>query len=570
MSINFTYKVLISLLAFFIIVVSLLAIPSHTETINYYKSILPEFHHPEDIGAKFLKPRDYLVLKMGLCVYILSALALLLFMIFKRKYAQRLLMNIFTDLQSYFSNTLHVFKVLSKKQMRLLATTFTLLIAFKIYYCLNTYPYIDEVFSFVGFVNEGPLVTATFYPVPNNHVFNNLICIFFKNLGLSPYWTMRLPTLLCWLSTLVLLFVYLKPKLGFSVSYVSIVLFALLPNLAFFSFFGRGYQLQVLLFLLSIIFSHKIWIYKQKRALIYYLICAVSACYTAPSYAYCIILLSVYHFILAAHYKCFWSYVFLAPCLVGLGCIYVYFPIFGISGLESFFQNEYVSGSDGGLLILQNVYLLKEVFVAIGLFPIVYVLRKKLPPLQSSTYITLLIHTFYISLACVATFLVIQIVSGRIAPERTLLWISYLKVWIAVFVTYTVYLFLNKPLRYLLLGIFSIVACFAGYKRHLEAFSNSYYDGYHEMSMCTVHAVQHLEQQKPKSIVTNDIEFYCQWKFKYPDSKNIVYHEDCPESMPMQYLVLNEETQPPQNLHWQPIQTTTLQCSKRSLYLRKP
>lgn len=567
MTINFAYKISILLITLFIVIACLLTIPSHTQIIDYYRSILPRFHAASDIGSKFLKPRDYIIFKASLCLYILSALILMLLMIFKKTDLQQILGNIFNDIKGYFSGALHIIKTLSPLQKAMMAAVFMAVITFKVYYCLHTYPYIDEVFSFVGFVNEGPLVTATFYPVPNNHIFNNLICILFKKAGFSPYWTMRLPTLLFWIATLSLLFIYLKPKMGFNFSCFGTLLFALLPNLAFFAFFGRGYQLQVLLFILCIIFSHSIWAYKHNRALIYYIVCSILGCYTAPSYLYCVILLTIYHCFLAVHYKTFRSYIIIATTAIAIGCMYLYLPILSISGIESLFQNEFVRGSDEGWLIFRNFYLLKEVFAAVSLLPMIYILRKRLSALQSKSYGSLLLHTFYLSIACLATFILIQFVSGRLAPERALLWISYLKVWIAIFVIYTIYLFLNNQLKYLLLSTLTVWACFEGYNRHQDAFQNSYYGGYHETSRCTIHQVQQLEHLNAKTIATNDIEFYAQWKFKYPDATNIIFREDHPENTTAPYMVLNDEMPLLQHPNWKPIHTLD-SCSKRRLYLR--
>lgn len=567
MIINFAYKVILFLTILFAIAASLLTIPSYLEIVAYYKSAVADFHPASDIGTKFLKPKDFIFLKIGLLIYISTAFLLLYFMVFNKKAILRLLYHISTDIQRYVSIASHTLKGLTTRQKIFLAGSSMIVIGLKLYYCLSTQPYIDEVFSFACFVNEGPLVTATFYPVPNNHVFNNLVCMVFRTAGLSAYWSMRLPTLLCWIGTLWLLFLYLKPKLGFKVALCGMILFAILPNLAFFSFFGRGYQLQVLLFICSIIFSHSIWIYKKKRTLLYYILCCVLGCYIAPSYLYCVILLSIYHLFLAIHYNLFFRYTFTAPIAIAMGCIYTYLPILGISGVETLFQNEYVSGSDGWLIV-RNFYLLKEIFVAICLLPLLHYLNKKYVPIQCRMYTSLLIHTLYICIACVITFLIIQIVSARLAPERALLWIAYLKVWIVVFAIYSIYMYISNTFKYLLLGTSLLLTCYAGYKRHQDAFRNSYYEGYHEMSECIVNDIEYLDQKRPKSIVTNEIAFYCYWKFKYPEAKNIKYCEKNPENLRTEYMVLNEDTPLIHHPRWRPLVTSSKPCSNRNLYLR--
>ena len=71
-----------------------------------------------------------------------------------------------------------------------------LLVVIRSWYLLN-YPLgTDEVASYDYFVREGPLAITSFYPIPNNHIFFNLLAWPLAEAGLSPRLVMRLPTLL--------------------------------------------------------------------------------------------------------------------------------------------------------------------------------------------------------------------------------------------------------------------------------------------------------------------------------------------------------------------------------------
>ena len=72
----------------------------------------------------------------------------------------------------------------------------TVLLAVRGWYLLN-YPLgTDEVASYNYFVREGLVAITSYYPIPNNHIFYNLLAWPLAQAGLSPRLVMRLPTLL--------------------------------------------------------------------------------------------------------------------------------------------------------------------------------------------------------------------------------------------------------------------------------------------------------------------------------------------------------------------------------------
>ena len=72
----------------------------------------------------------------------------------------------------------------------------TVLLIVRGWYLLN-YPLgTDEIASYDYFVREGVVAITSYYPIPNNHIFYNLLAWPLAQAGLSPRLVMRLPTLL--------------------------------------------------------------------------------------------------------------------------------------------------------------------------------------------------------------------------------------------------------------------------------------------------------------------------------------------------------------------------------------
>ena len=66
----------------------------------------------------------------------------------------------------------------------------------RVWYLLQYPLSTDEVGSYDFFVAHGPLTISSYYPIPNNHIFYNLLAWPGYALRLSPRCAMRLPTLL--------------------------------------------------------------------------------------------------------------------------------------------------------------------------------------------------------------------------------------------------------------------------------------------------------------------------------------------------------------------------------------
>lgn len=122
-----------------------------------------------------------------------------------------------------------------------------LLVAVRGWYLLN-YPLgTDEVASYDYFVREGPLAITSFYPIPNNHIFFNLLAWPLAKIGLSPRLVMRLPTLLLGTVGTVAGYVLLARLLGARLATLVTGLVGLGPLWVYYAAVGRGYFVEICL-----------------------------------------------------------------------------------------------------------------------------------------------------------------------------------------------------------------------------------------------------------------------------------------------------------------------------------
>ena len=102
----------------------------------------------------------------------------------------------------------------------------------------------DEVASYDFFVREGPLTISSFYPIPNNHLFFNLLASPLAAAGLSPRLAMRLPTLVLGTAGTVAGYALLARLTGLRLATFVTGLVGLMPLWVYYAAVGRGYFVQ--------------------------------------------------------------------------------------------------------------------------------------------------------------------------------------------------------------------------------------------------------------------------------------------------------------------------------------
>lgn len=112
----------------------------------------------------------------------------------------------------------------------------------------------DEIFSYTFFVDRGILVSATYYPAPNNHVaflifaalLNKIIPSFF-----SDFIALKLPATLAALFSLWFVWLFFYRKNQKILAWISFILIAFNWAFFFYATHGRGYAWIILFFLWS-------------------------------------------------------------------------------------------------------------------------------------------------------------------------------------------------------------------------------------------------------------------------------------------------------------------------------
>ena len=154
----------------------------------------------------------------------------------------------------------------------------------------------DEVGSFDFFVAQGPLAISSYYPIPNNHIFYNLLAWPGFILQLPPFLVMRLPTLLLGIMGTGLSYLLLARATGLRLATLVTGLVALAPGWVYYAAAGRGYFLQ--LSLLQMGFFAVLELLRpvsryQQLAWAVFVGSSIFGLYTIPTYAYPLVALGL-------------------------------------------------------------------------------------------------------------------------------------------------------------------------------------------------------------------------------------------------------------------------------------
>ncbi|MCS6795353.1 MAG: hypothetical protein NZ516_05285 [Raineya sp.] len=106
--------------------------------------------------------------------------------------------------------------------------------------------HIDEAFSYVHYASKGWIVSALYYPNPNNHILFNLWVSFWEGMFSNKIWAVRLPSMLCLLLLQILLLRFFLQRNSFEIALGLVAVFTLLSPVQAYSVSGRGYLLLTL------------------------------------------------------------------------------------------------------------------------------------------------------------------------------------------------------------------------------------------------------------------------------------------------------------------------------------
>lgn len=161
-----------------------------------------------------------------------------------------------------------------------------LLAAQSIWYMLY-YPIThDEAYTISNFSMNGPLVAATFYPYPNNHILFSIVSYAFGLLPINYAVAYRLPSLLSMLLCCLALFKLFRHIVKDVIAALAVLIFVSSIPVVLFSFMARGYSFLLLFSTGSLLCLINILTADRKRYWTYFTLFSILGLYTVPSYMY--------------------------------------------------------------------------------------------------------------------------------------------------------------------------------------------------------------------------------------------------------------------------------------------
>lgn len=210
----------------------------------------------------------------------------------------------------------------------------------------------DEIASYDCFVREGPVAVASFYPIPNNHVFYNFLAWGLAQLvpGAPVRVVMRLPSLLVATAGTALGYALLAHFRGFRVATLVTALFGLTRVSIIYAASGRGYFLQFVCLQLAFFAVVGLATRHPYRRLAWAVFVGSSTVglYAIPTYAAPLAALGLA--LLAAgggfrprHRRRFWGQLGLAGAIIGATALVLYAPVGCVSGWPRLLANRYLA-----------------------------------------------------------------------------------------------------------------------------------------------------------------------------------------------------------------------------------
>jgi hypothetical protein len=260
---------------------------------------------------------------------------------------------------------------------------------------------VDEAFSYVFFVSKGPLVTASYYPGPNNHIFYNLLCCGLYILPISSYWIMKLPAFLASMVLIGVLFLYVRAKFdGWSAS-ISVAILAGNELFITYSLLGRGYSLVALFTFLALVSFLQWTETKQSAYRTLFIGSSILGFYTVPVFLYPFVAIVASAIIYSIKEKDRpFGFDFLKSFIWIIGFVFLlYLPIIIFNGVDSLTENvwvksvpiqEYITLFPKQLLKFYSTVTGIPTFLSVEVIVVIFILMegKKLPMVYFLLYLT--------------------------------------------------------------------------------------------------------------------------------------------------------------------------------------
>jgi len=328
--------------------------------------------------------------------------------------------------QTLIGSIKNVYRKTSTRERALLGLLIVTVVASRLYFFFQLPLHIDERFTYLYFVSKGPLVSAAYYPNPNNHILFSLLCTITDRFFDQPLLVLRTPALVTGLLALGCSWLVARYYFPAGVALLVTVLLAFTPPVFGYGIQGRGYSL--LLCWVMIAAGSVVKIVSAQRAKPVYAwlfgLSSVLGFYTVPVFLYPFAGMSAYLLVFLLCKKD-WSrlrYTGVLLFYITAGVLILYLPVFLINGPNAVSGNSWVAPVDWAFFLPAIVPNLAESM---------YFLWNDLP---LSPYVTLVVT---------GLAMVLAISQRTSSTEKHWLWLYVVCLWVVVPVV-----FLQRTLLY--------------------------------------------------------------------------------------------------------------------------
>ncbi len=222
-------------------------------------------------------------------------------------------------------------------------------ICIRIYYIIKFPIEYDEAWTFLQFSKNGFLTSLTYYPAPNNHILYSLFTNISFYLPFNNTINLRLPAFIISILSIILFYIVSRKLIQKNIAFLITSIFSTLNPIIFYGVSARGYSIITLAFIIC--FYATIMLirntknsYFQTKYSTYLIFGSIIGLFTMPSFIYAC--LSIFSFIfiyaLVEKNKALFLKNIFSSIITFFLTIFLYFPLFIISGLDSVFKNRFV------------------------------------------------------------------------------------------------------------------------------------------------------------------------------------------------------------------------------------
>jgi hypothetical protein len=334
--------ILVAVTLLFLFLSGWVLLTNRLEVANMVANLLHKPERLDLIANEYLTPQRYRIIQfVSIVAVIISGSFTFLFWRFYKSIAvqAKKVKDEFRRIALAFITT---WNTLTGRQKLITWVVFVILLIVKCWFAYTFPAHTDEAYSYVNFVHEGFFKTIAYYPLPNNHVFYNVLCGFFELPDLPPLWVMRLPTFITSLFLSLLSFFICLRRYNFQIGFLAAVFFSAAPYSVYFSVHGRGYIL-VSFFALAAIYAVLRFLETGRNFyLVLFVLASAFGFFTIPVFAYVFVPLVLFGFFYLLKskknnqlLKFFWSAI-----LAGVLTLFFYSLILITSGWRVLFGKD--------------------------------------------------------------------------------------------------------------------------------------------------------------------------------------------------------------------------------------